>query len=117
MQEQRRTLRSQHPRRLVHHPLQQLIEIDLRGDVGDDVEKGQFLGARLLHPLDGLRTAQRRHRLSRDSFEQRPLALGEEAADLVERLCYADDVTLSGAKRHAEDGFGDVAGLVVDRCG
>jgi hypothetical protein len=41
--------------------------------------------------------------------------LGEDAAGLVERLRNTDNVALAGAQRHAEDSFGDVAGLAVDR--
>jgi hypothetical protein len=58
VEEQRRALGVEQARGFAHHLLQQRAELDVGGDLGDDVDELHFLAADGLHALDELRALQ-----------------------------------------------------------
>ena len=115
LSKERRALGREHARRLAHDLLQQLAEIELRGDVGDDVQELHLLLPFPSHPLDEFGAPQRDGGLGGHRFEHPEVILGEPALFLVERLRDADDLVLDGPYRDAQDVAGHEAGLLVDR--
>ena len=68
----------------------------------------------LLHTLDLQVRLQRDGSLRRHRFEQQEIVFGEFAADLVQGLNYANNLTRHGAHRYTENVLGRVAGSLVD---
>ena len=113
-QEQRRTLGVQHAGRLGHHPLEERVEIELGGDVGDEPEELHLLGPAPVEVLEVARAHERGRRLARHRFEEREVVGVEVARLLVEHLRDADDLAPRGGDRCAHDVAGRVSGLLVD---
>ena len=91
-------------------------QIDLGGDVGDDVEELELRLARPSHALDELVALQRHRRLRRYRLKERQV-LGVKLCrrPLVQSLRDADDLAFDGAHRGAHDGPRLKARLPVDR--
>ena len=72
-------------------PLEQLAEIELGRDVGDQVQELELLAPPLLHALDVLAVHQRHGGLRRHGLEQSEVVCGEVAVPPVEDLGDPDD--------------------------
>ena len=114
VEEQRRALGVEHARRFAHHLLQQRADLDVGGDLGDDVEEFEFLLADRLHALDELGALQRQRALRGHRDQELHVGLVEAAARFVQHLRDANYFALGGDDGYAQDALGDEAGLFVD---
>jgi hypothetical protein len=115
VEEQRRALGIEQPRRLAHDLLQQRAQLDVGSDLGNDIDELHFLASNSLHALDELCALQGQRALAGHGLEQVEVLLGESSGAFVERLRDADDLALHCLDRHAKDVARGEAGLLVDR--
>ena len=113
-QEQRGALGAQHAGGLGHHPLEERVEVELGGDVGDEPEELHLLHPLAVDVLQVSRTHERGRRLRGHRLEQREVVGVEVARRLVEHLRDADHLALAGGDGRAHDVAGRVPGLLVD---
>ncbi len=114
VQEERRPFGVEHDGGLGHDAEQQCVEVDLGGDVGDEIDE--------LHLLRGLRTAslvtltvgERQRRLGGHCLEQLQVVVVEAAVDPIQHLGDPDQLATPGADRRAQDLTGLVPGRLID---
>ena len=114
VEEERRPVGVEDAGGLADDPLEQRAEVELRGDVGHEVEELALLRLALLHRLYVAAVHQRDRGLRGHGLEEPEVVVGEVAAALVEDLGDSDDGAPGGAHGRARDVARVVAGLLVD---
>ena len=113
VKKQRGTVGVEQPSCLPHHPAEQRPELDVGGNLRDDLDKLHLLSPHRLHPLNELGPLQGDGALGGHRLEDLEVFLVKSTVDLVDRLDDADNLPLQRLDRHAEDAAGHEAGLLV----
>ena len=114
VQKQCRAIAVQHARRLRHHSGKQGRELELRRQVGDDVQELDLALALVRHPLEPMKRLQGDGALRGHALEHREVARVERAVDLVQDLRHSDRLALAVPDRRAHERGRRVIGLLVD---
>lgn len=112
--EERRALGVEHPCDLADQLLEQWPELELRGDLGHELQELQLLLARGFRLLDGAQALEGDGGLGDHGLEQLEVLPRELARGLVQELRDADLLAAQVEERSAEDALRREAGLAVD---
>ena len=113
-QEQGGPLGPEHAGGLGHHPLEERVEVELGGDVGDEAEELHLLGPPRVDVLEIPRTDERGGGLTRHRLEEREVVGAVLAGLLVQHLRDPDHLAARRGHRRADDAPRRVPGLLVD---
>src|SRR6267142_562363 len=114
VEEKRRSFRIEHFGNRANELLEQRTEFDLRRCFRNDPQHFELLLPVMLEFFSGPPALEGDRGLPDNGFEQFEISLRELALLLVQDLRSADDRALQGAEGDAENGVGDVAGLLVE---
>ena len=114
VQEQRRPIAVQHAGGLRHDAGKQRRELQLRRQIGDQIQEVDLPLALAGHPLEPLERLEADGAFASHALEQREVIRVEGVVDLVQHLCDPDRLSLCIPDGGADQRPRPVAGLLVD---